>query len=70
MGVEIDCVFALDEINRVEAIKKAEERARAECIKAGAVKDSIEIAEKEDIPLAYLPGNATRIKIIKLQKNF
>jgi hypothetical protein len=29
----------------------------------GAVADSIEIVDVEEVPLAYLPGNATRIRV-------
>lgn len=63
VGAEIDRIFSLDAMSRAEAIKAAEEMATEECIKAGAAKNTIEIVEKEDIPLAYLPGNATRIKV-------
>ena len=30
---------------------------------AGAARDPIEIVDVEDVPLAYLPGNATRIRV-------
>jgi len=63
VGAEIDRIFSLDAMSRAKAIRAAEEMATEECIKAGAAKDTIEIVEKEDIPLAYLPGNATRIKV-------
>ncbi|MFY9126097.1 MAG: hypothetical protein WAO32_03940, partial [Defluviitoga tunisiensis] len=63
VGAEIDRIFSLDNISREEAIRQAEELAIQECIKAGAKRETIEIVEKEDIPLAYLPGNATRIRI-------
>ena len=29
----------------------------------GAVPESVEIVEVEEIPLSYLPGNATRIRV-------
>jgi N-methylhydantoinase A/oxoprolinase/acetone carboxylase beta subunit len=63
VGAQIDRIFSLDNISREEAIRQAEELAIQECIKAGAKRETIEIVEKEDIPLAYLPGNATRIRI-------
>ena len=37
--------------------------ATEEAIKAGADPDSIQIVEVEDVPLAYLPGNATRVRV-------
>lgn len=63
VGAEIDRIFSLDDMSRTEALRRAEEMAIEECINAGAQKDTIEIVEREDIPLAYLPGNATRIKV-------
>ncbi|MDI6601351.1 MAG: hydantoinase/oxoprolinase family protein [Thermoanaerobacteraceae bacterium] len=63
VGAEIDRIFSLDGMSRAEALRQAEEMAIEECVKAGAQRDTIEIVEREDIPLAYLPGNATRIKI-------
>ena len=30
---------------------------------AGAREDTVEIVDVEDVPLAYLPGNATRIRV-------
>lgn len=42
-----------------EAERVATERA----VDAGALQDSVEIIEREDIPLAYLPGNATRVRV-------
>ena len=30
---------------------------------AGAVRDTVEIIEAEDVPLAYYPGNTNRVKI-------
>jgi len=37
--------------------------ATKKAIAAGAKPDSIEILDQEDVPLAYLPGNATRIRL-------
>ena len=35
------------------------------CIRdrAGAVRETVEIIEMEDVPLAYYPGNTNRVKI-------
>ena len=32
-------------------------------VKAGAVRETVEIIEMEDVPLAYYPGNTNRVKI-------
>jgi N-methylhydantoinase A/oxoprolinase/acetone carboxylase beta subunit len=60
---EINRVFSLVEISRDEALDQAKNTAVDEALKAGADPDSIEILEVEDIPLAYHPGNATRIRV-------
>ncbi len=56
-------LFTLDSITRDEAIKQAKEEAANIAVKAGADPESIEIVEIEDVPLAYHPGNATKIKV-------
>ncbi len=60
---QIEKVYALDSISREDAMGDAKEVATNEAIKAGADPKTIEIVDVEDIPLAYLPGNATRIKV-------
>lgn len=60
---EVEKVFNLSEISRDEALMQAKEKAVSEAIKAGADENTIEIVDVEDVPLAYLPGNATRVKV-------
>lgn len=60
---QIEQVFLLDEMGREETLEKAKEMAIAEAVKAGADKDKCQIVDIEDIPLAYLPGNATRVRV-------
>jgi len=59
---EIDKVFSLEEKGREEVLKEAKEIAMKEAIKAGADPDTVEIVDVDEIPLAYLPGNAIRIR--------
>ena len=60
---EIDKIFSLDGKERDDVIQEAKDIAVDEAVKAGADPKTIEIVEVEDIPLAYHPGNATRIKV-------
>lgn len=60
---EVDRVYALAEISRDAALADAKERATEAAVAAGARRDSIEIVDVEDVPLAYLPGNATRVRV-------
>jgi N-methylhydantoinase A/oxoprolinase/acetone carboxylase beta subunit len=63
VGGELDRVFQIPtgERERVLAEAKAEAAARAEA--AGARPGSVEVVEVEELPLAYLPGGATRIRV-------
>jgi len=60
---EVDRVYALAEIGREQALDDAKRRAVDAAVAAGALLSSIEIVDVEDVPLAYLPGNATRVRI-------
>ncbi|RWX76962.1 hydantoinase/oxoprolinase family protein [Neorhizobium lilium] len=61
---ETDRVFSLiDGRTRESALAEAEAEAREKAIAAGAMADTLEVIEREDTPLAYLPGNATRIHV-------
>lgn len=60
---QIEKIFSLASMGRDTAVAQAKELARQEAVKAGADPDSIEIIDVEDVPLAYLPGNATRIRV-------
>lgn len=60
---QIEKVFALDELGREATLEKAKNLAIDEAIKAGADLNTIEIVSLDDVPLAYLPGNATKITV-------
>ena len=60
---EVDRIFSLDKMDRDEALSAARKEATDKAIAAGAVPDSIELLDQEDVPLAYLPGNATRVRV-------
>ncbi|MET3792848.1 hydantoinase/oxoprolinase family protein [Aquamicrobium terrae] len=58
---EVDQVFS--GLGRAEAIAEADRIARERAMAAGAVDSTIVTLETEDIPLAYLPGNARRVRV-------
>lgn len=60
---EVDRIYSLSEISREEALAQAKEEATTKAITAGANPETIELLDQEDVPLAYLPGNATRIRM-------
>ena len=59
----MDRVYALADMTREAALNDAKAQATAAALAAGALADTIEIVDVEDVPLAYLPGNATRIRV-------
>ncbi len=59
---EVDRVFSLDAIGREEALAAARAQATRRALAAGADEARIQIVELEEVPLAYLPSNAVRIR--------
>jgi N-methylhydantoinase A/oxoprolinase/acetone carboxylase beta subunit len=58
---ETDQVYR--DLSREEAIAAAEAQARERAITAGAERGTLQTVDVEDIPLAYLPGNALRVRV-------
>lgn len=48
---------------REKAIEEAKQEAIEMAVASGAVKETVEIIDVEDVPLAYYPGNTSRLKI-------
>ena len=60
---EIDRVFAYESTGRELALETAVREARDRAVEMGADADSLEILDIEEIPLAYMPGGAVRIRV-------
>ncbi|MFB4168352.1 hydantoinase/oxoprolinase N-terminal domain-containing protein [Virgibacillus sp. JSM 102003] len=60
---QIEKIFSFDELGREKTIEKARKMAQDEAIIAGADPDDLVIVDLEDVPLAYLPGNASRVRV-------
>lgn len=52
-----------DETPRDQALENARAAAVDAAVEAGAVRDTVEIIEMEDVPLAYYPGHTSRVKV-------
>lgn len=52
-----------NEIPRDEALEKARAEAVELTVAAGAIRETVEIVDAEDVPLQYYPGNTARVKI-------
>jgi N-methylhydantoinase A/oxoprolinase/acetone carboxylase beta subunit len=63
VGGEVDRIFSLDQLPREQALEQAKEEAIDKAIAAGAEQDTVHVVDVEEVPLAYLPSNATRIHV-------
>jgi N-methylhydantoinase A/oxoprolinase/acetone carboxylase beta subunit len=63
VGGEVDRVFPVAPGMRDEVLDQARQEAVDKAIAAGAAPGSVRIVEVDELPLAYLPGNATRIRV-------
>lgn len=52
-----------NQISRETALENAKNEAIDMAVKAGAVRETVEIIDMEDVPLAYYAGNTNRVKI-------
>lgn len=59
---QIERVFSMNELGREATLEAAKEMARQEAIDAGADPDKLVIVDFEEVPLAYLPGDAAKIR--------
>ena len=48
---------------REKALEQAKMEAAELAAAAGALRETVEIIEAEDVPLAYYPGNTNRVKV-------
>ncbi len=63
VGGEVDRVFAVEGQGRDAVLDIAKREATDRAVAAGADKNTVKIVDVDDVPLAYLPGNATRIRV-------
>jgi N-methylhydantoinase A/oxoprolinase/acetone carboxylase beta subunit len=60
---ETDRMFSYEEMGRDAAIAQAKQEAIEQAISAGAVAESVEVLDIEELPLAYVPGGAVRLRV-------
>lgn len=63
VGGEVDRIYSLEDIGREEALESARSEAVDRAIIAGADPATVEVVDIEEVPLAYLPSNAVRIRM-------
>lgn len=59
---EVDRVYAIREGQRESVLDEARQEATDRAIAAGAHPASVQIVDFDEVPIPYLPGNATRIR--------
>jgi cell division septum initiation protein DivIVA len=63
VGGEVDKVFSLSGQSREQVLESARQEAAAKAEAAGALAETIQIVDVEEVPLAYLPSNAVRVRV-------
>jgi hypothetical protein len=63
VGGQVEKVYSLSDVSREEALASAKQEATDKTVGAGADPATVEIVEVEEVPLAYLPSNAVRVRI-------
>ncbi|HEU5322039.1 MAG TPA: hydantoinase/oxoprolinase family protein, partial [Methylomirabilota bacterium] len=58
---EVDQIF--QDLSRDEALAQAQRIAEQRAVTAGAAAETLAVVEREDLPIAYLPGNSLRIRV-------
>ncbi len=62
-GGEVDRVYSYQQMGRDGAIAAATEEARRVAMEAGATAASLRVVDVEELPLAYVPGGAVRLRV-------
>ncbi|MHA6797742.1 hydantoinase/oxoprolinase N-terminal domain-containing protein (plasmid) [Pseudonocardia bannensis] len=63
VGGEVDRMYSMAPGERERLLDEAKQEAVDKAVAAGAKPDSVQIVDVDEVPLAYLPGNATRIRV-------
>jgi len=60
---EVDRVVAYAEVGRDAALAAASAEAIDLAVAAGAARASVQVIDVEEVPLAYIPGGAVRLRV-------
>jgi N-methylhydantoinase A/oxoprolinase/acetone carboxylase beta subunit len=62
VGGEVDRIYAIEPGRRDAVVDEARQEAVDRAVAAGAEPHSVSIVDFDEVPIPYLPGNATRIR--------
>ena len=60
---QVERVYSLEQTGRTDALAAAQSEAVTRAVAAGADPATVEVVELDEIPLTYLPSNATLIRV-------
>jgi N-methylhydantoinase A/oxoprolinase/acetone carboxylase beta subunit len=60
---EVERVVAITPANRESVLDEAKREACGNAVRAGAREASVEVIEVEQVPISYLPGNPSRLRV-------
>ena len=63
VGGQVERVYSLEGIGREEAIADCSASAIDRAVSAGADPSTVEVVEIDEVPLTYVPSNATRVRV-------
>jgi len=62
VGGEVDKILAVDPNRREAILDEVRQEAVDKAIAAGALPSTVELVDFDEVPVPYLPGNATRVR--------
>jgi N-methylhydantoinase A/oxoprolinase/acetone carboxylase beta subunit len=62
VGGEVDRIYAIESGRRDAVVDEARQEAVDRAVAAGAEPHSVNVVDFDEVPIPYLPGNATRIR--------
>lgn len=64
VGGEVDRMYSIGaDLTREQALERAQAEAVAHAVEAGAHRNTVHVVDVEELAIAYVPGNAVRIKV-------
>lgn len=66
IGGEVDRILSGDAATRAAGVREATGLAMRRAVMAGAVDRTVRVVEVEEIPLAYLPGDFVRLRVLAI----
>ena len=63
VGGEVDKMYSFEGRDREGILAEAKEEAVRRAVGAGAIADTVQIVEVDEVPIAYLPGGSARVRV-------